>query len=279
MTPEQATLGGFGINAGASLIGGLMGMYDSAQNRKHQDDLWQKNYNAQKEFYQNSLQWRVADAKAAGLHPNVAAGGVASYTPSSYSSSGGSELGQAVSNIGRSGQAAMNKLADLQLEGQALSNQKSALDVQKQQIELENFRAKKAETSNFHLGKQLLEFISKSNGSSSLISLDPDSTTAFALRKINNGHFRLEPHKDSSDSEFNGEELKNRHFWASSNLNRARDLAQQLQKQFGGKWFATIDFDGSLHVYNREDVEVRKRLNFLDHFDYYGQKFYNWQTR
>lgn len=129
MEPATAILLGAGINAGSGVLGSLFSNDTSKRT-------WNDNYRAQKEFYQNSLQWRVDDAKKAGLHPNVAAGGVASYTPTSYNS--GNDFGQVAANVGRAGQSAMNKLADLQLEGQALANQKAALDVQKQEFELFN---------------------------------------------------------------------------------------------------------------------------------------------
>lgn len=43
----------------------------------------EKNYDAQKEFAQNGLQWKAADARAAGLHPLAALGGSgAAFSPS-----------------------------------------------------------------------------------------------------------------------------------------------------------------------------------------------------
>lgn len=47
-----------------------------------QDSTSELDYARQKEFAQNSIQWRVADAKAAGLHPLYALGGAgSSYQP------------------------------------------------------------------------------------------------------------------------------------------------------------------------------------------------------
>jgi len=46
------------------------------------EEIRNKEYERQKEFAQNSLQWRVADAKAAGLHPLFGlSGGSSSYSP------------------------------------------------------------------------------------------------------------------------------------------------------------------------------------------------------
>lgn len=56
-----------GIGAGASLLGGYLG-------REHQEEQRAKNEALQREFAQNSITWRVADAKKAGIHPLYAMG-------------------------------------------------------------------------------------------------------------------------------------------------------------------------------------------------------------
>ncbi|UOF76958.1 minor capsid protein [Microviridae sp.] len=48
-----------------------------------QEEMNRKNYEAQKEFAQHGIQWKVEDSKAAGLHPLFGAGlGGASFSPS-----------------------------------------------------------------------------------------------------------------------------------------------------------------------------------------------------
>ena len=63
---------------GAALVQGGLGslgsLYDNYQNRKHASNLNHDNRMWQKYVLQNQLRWRVEDAKAAGLHPLVAAG-------------------------------------------------------------------------------------------------------------------------------------------------------------------------------------------------------------
>lgn len=67
---------GTAISAGANLLGGMFG-------RESVEDQQRANLDSQREFAQHGVQWRVADAKAAGLHPVYALGGAgASYTPS-----------------------------------------------------------------------------------------------------------------------------------------------------------------------------------------------------
>lgn len=68
---------GFGITFDpVSLINGFL-------NRNQQKDLAERQANLQKEFAQNSIQWRTADAKKAGIHPVAALGSQGiSYNPS-----------------------------------------------------------------------------------------------------------------------------------------------------------------------------------------------------
>lgn len=63
------------ISAGASLLGGILG-------QKSQEKNAQKQYEQQKEFAQSGIQWKVEDAKKAGIHPALALGAQpASYSP------------------------------------------------------------------------------------------------------------------------------------------------------------------------------------------------------
>lgn len=115
------------IGAGASLLGGVLG---SNKAEKAQ----QREYAAQKEFAQSGIQWKVADAKAAGIHPLYALGAnTVSYSPQSVGDGGlGSAISGAGQNIGRaidatrSGsaktEALASTLATVQIEGAALDN-------------------------------------------------------------------------------------------------------------------------------------------------------------
>lgn len=55
------------ISAGASLLGGILG-------RESQENQRASNEALQREFAQSSIQWRVEDAKKAGIHPMYALG-------------------------------------------------------------------------------------------------------------------------------------------------------------------------------------------------------------
>lgn len=64
----------------AAGITGLTGLVDSWLSGKKQKELSDQNNAMQREFAQNSISWRVADAKRAGIHPLAALG----VTPFNY---------------------------------------------------------------------------------------------------------------------------------------------------------------------------------------------------
>jgi hypothetical protein len=80
------------ISAGSSLLGGLFGKSSAEKANR-------ENIKLQKEFAQQGIQWKVADAKAAGVHPLAALGAnTVSFTPSSIGDGG---LGQSIANMGQ----------------------------------------------------------------------------------------------------------------------------------------------------------------------------------
>ncbi len=92
----NAVGGALGGIAGAvgNVVGGVLGNKSDASTA-------QANYAAQKEFAQNGIRWKVADAKAAGIHPLAALGvNNASFSPS-FTAGDYSWLGDAGQNVGR----------------------------------------------------------------------------------------------------------------------------------------------------------------------------------
>ena len=81
------------LGAVGSIAGGLLSSHS-------QSNASQQEYARQKEFAQNGIRWRVADAKAAGIHPLYAIGAnVSSYSPqaatgTNYGDLGLSQMGQ-----------------------------------------------------------------------------------------------------------------------------------------------------------------------------------------
>lgn len=84
------------IAGGARLIGGFLGQ----QQQK-------KNEQLQREFAQNSVSWRVADAKRAGIHPLYALG-APTFSPAVSSSS---PMGDAIAGMGQDISRSMNATA------------------------------------------------------------------------------------------------------------------------------------------------------------------------
>lgn len=120
------------ISAGANLLGGL---FSSNSSKKAAE----QNAALQREFAQNGIQWKVEDAKKAGIHPAFALGAnTASASPSYVGDSSfgtgianaGQDLGRAI-NATRSSSdrvsAQVKTMNDLQLQNAALQNEQLAI--------------------------------------------------------------------------------------------------------------------------------------------------------
>lgn len=120
---------GAGISAASSLLGGAMTASASKSAAREQVKL-------QREFAQNGIRWKVADAKAAGIHPLAALGAqTASYQPVQVGDmslgSGLSEMGQ---NIGRAVDATLTRQERREQEQQRQELLQRQLDMQDMQF-------------------------------------------------------------------------------------------------------------------------------------------------
>ena len=109
------------IPAAASLIGGFMG-------QKSQEKQAAQNIALQKEFAQSGIQWKVEDAKKAGIHPLYALGAnTTSFAPVSIGSPLAEGINQAGQHIGRAVNATatptQRSVAYMQLERMGLENE------------------------------------------------------------------------------------------------------------------------------------------------------------
>ena len=126
-----ALLGSAGIQAGSALLGSFI-------NKKtdNSEALMQREYERQKEFAQNQIQWRAKDAEKAGLSKFAAIGGNSYYTPSYSGSSSGFSTGDAVANAGEAIGKNLSLYAMMSqkeaLDGQKLENDKRRLDLLEQ---------------------------------------------------------------------------------------------------------------------------------------------------
>lgn len=114
-----------------SVIGGVIG---GGLNYFSQQKANEENIKAQREFAQNSISWKVEDAKRAGVHP-LAALGASGYqaSPSFMSADVGSPVGngisQGLSKVGQALDENAVKMSELQLQNQELENMKLAKEV------------------------------------------------------------------------------------------------------------------------------------------------------
>lgn len=133
--------GGLGSAIGGAvggLLGGVGSVVGAGMSGANAAAINQANYEHQKEFAQNGIRWRVADAKAAGLHPLAALGAqTSSYTPSavvgdspdfSFLRDLGQDIGRAVDAKSTAAERAANKAkidqgTNLELEGKQLDNE------------------------------------------------------------------------------------------------------------------------------------------------------------
>lgn len=135
---------GLGAAIGGAIGGiasGVAGLIGGAQSNASAERLNQLNYEHQKEFAQNGIRWRVADAKAAGLHPLAALGfSGASYSPSAVvgDSPDYSFLADAGQNIGRAMDA--KKTEQERLEQQAKQDTVFKLEMEGRKLDNENKR-------------------------------------------------------------------------------------------------------------------------------------------
>lgn len=111
------------IPAAATLIAGGM-------NNASRENANSQNYASQKEFAKMGIRWKVADAKAAGIHPLAALGAnTVSFQPSiagndySYLSDMGQDIGRAVAAKQTQGERQINKqILEEQLKGLKIEN-------------------------------------------------------------------------------------------------------------------------------------------------------------
>lgn len=125
------------IIGGAVKVGsGIAGMIGARKDKKASENAaqksWQRNYEAQKEFAQNSIQWRVQDAKAAGINPYaVVSGQSAGYTPqdTSYQTNYQGAASHAMNALGEAMGQLNAAMAAEDLKGKKLDNDKKAVEL------------------------------------------------------------------------------------------------------------------------------------------------------
>lgn len=137
-------LGG-AVGVAGNLLGGAL---SDSRSAKVSRDSWQQNYNAQKEFAQNSVLWRVQDAKRAGVNPNAVIGGQSvGYTPQDVS-----QTQDFATSIARAGNHLADTMGQLQLASAKEDLKSKRLDNASKMLEVDNKKAVKAANSMALLG-------------------------------------------------------------------------------------------------------------------------------
>lgn len=130
------------IGAGSRLLGSFIDRASTRDTNNMSKDLAQQNIALQREFAQKGIQWKVEDAKAAGIHPIYALGGSThSFSPVSANfaspPSVASDMAAAGQDIGRA-------INSTRTEGQrqdAFTRASQALTLERGQLENEILRA------------------------------------------------------------------------------------------------------------------------------------------
>lgn len=186
------------ISAGIGAYGYLRGASISdKRNARIMRENRDFNYNAQKEFAQNSILWRVQDAKQAGLHPLYAIGGqTQGYTPSDYSYQ--SAYGEGVSRAYNHIANAMGQL-DLKLKKSQIENTEASTEKQK----LENLKVANEikEQQGVAYVNSLNDKLDKKLGQSPNVDfLDPKADSPFSLFKSPTGSLHLNVNQSDLES-------------------------------------------------------------------------------
>lgn len=131
------------ISAGSNLVGGLLGNSSASSINQSNQNFAREQFEYQKALHQNQLQWRVEDAKKAGLHP-LAGIGVqapsfspvsASTTPLDYSWIG--DLGQSANYGATKAKSSKDQetMIGLQIRGMELDNEYKQAQIDQMKVD------------------------------------------------------------------------------------------------------------------------------------------------
>lgn len=137
---------GAALSAGANLIGGMINSSNVRDANRANAEAAQRNIKLQKTFAQEGIQWKVEDARKAGIHPLYALGAQTnSFSPVSVGQVADTSLGSAIASSGQDLSRAINAtrtapqreaaisktMQDLQLTNMGLQNELVAAQIAK----------------------------------------------------------------------------------------------------------------------------------------------------
>nr|CDL65957.1 unnamed protein product [uncultured bacterium] len=282
-------LGNF-VGAIGSAVGGLVGaggsIWANKQNNKLAQQMWQQNYNAQKEFAQNGIKWRVDDAKQAGIHPLFAMGSTgASYSPvnsGSYYENPTAGLGNAISNMGQDiGRAMQAKLTPAERAIEQLKADKIFdLDVRSREADI---ALKQAETSAVIMRSQqqvpAMPYTAGSGGSH-VVQGQGDNPAQYGVLsevlkgtqfyEMPGGGYMIAPHQNLMDLVSEGYITKAQFYAGLTDAFQKGQLTPPRKSDKGYKWVADlatgqviqIPIDSKRPTNTRNFFQVRAPLDF-----------------
>lgn len=120
------------LDSALSLGGKALDAYSAKENNETQLQIARENMALQREFAQSGVQWKVADAQKAGIHPLAALGAnTTSFSPVSVGDLKGSNFGDMGQDLGRAVKAAMSdndRKEETQREANKLALDKAGLE-------------------------------------------------------------------------------------------------------------------------------------------------------
>lgn len=263
MEPTTAILTGAGINAASGLLSNLFNTNTVNETNK-------RNYEMSKEFAQNSIQWRVEDARKAGINPLAALGMQAAYAPTAMASSDDS-IGNSIGIAGQATARAMEQMAELNLKEKMLDLQGKELDNQAKAALLATPKA---------------EDISKTAGQFSIGKVNNPQFTMFSektapqymLEPVTDGYVRFIPREGSLEHERRSEGMLASYLGGFGDMTAARAEADRLNAADPKAKWAPVQqtSTGAVVLINRNDPKAWENSSWLEKIDHYLEPAYRW---
>lgn len=286
--------------AGAILAGGLANIYANQQNNKtnwaRQQKMNERNYQAQKEFAQNSIQWRKQDALRAGINPIYALNATgANFSPSfqatgsnpnDYSFLGQSAV-QAVSAYQQTQQAKADKASVALIKQQTATEQARELESTARASLMIN-QADQIAQANAPKAPQKLNLSATSIQSTQNLADEMKKTfKAYDIQTIGTGRISVTENKSRTAQQSSDSEIMSHINELDTHKNRKQAIREQLDflgRKTGYVWkevdagLSTYDFIKTNEKYRtpaqkKADIEKAKKEAdklFWEHRNKYG---------
>ena len=180
-------------SAGGSLFGSILGYSAAKSGQSLQRDINRENLQNAREFAQNSIQWKVADAKKAGIHPLAALGTQSAFAPSSYAGGDSGESEATMGIVSSLGQMLGTALEAINNDAEADKADKlGQMDNNTQFLKVEPDEVKST------AGKDAINMTNSANKSGQPLGAP---VAGAKIVSLGNGEFAVEPNKDTIDAE------------------------------------------------------------------------------